>query len=69
MEIYKVCLEKRDDDGDVLTSDVVFESKNREETVQKAKEFRDENDYYFVTIETWDEENENLLETTLENQY
>ena len=40
----------RDDDGNVLTSDVVFESTNREESVQKAKEFRDEATIYDISL-------------------
>ncbi len=64
---YKVCIEMRDADGDVYNSDMVYETCKRELAVQKAKELRDI--YTTVVIETWDEENESLLDTTLENQY
>ncbi len=64
---YRVCIETRDDDGDVVNSDMVFETCKRKLAVDKAKELRDT--YGTVVIETWDEEGENLLDTTLENQY
>ncbi len=67
MLIYKVCIETRDNDGDVTNSDVCFETTDRDEAINKAKELRRR--YGTVTIETWDEENESLLDTTLEYQY
>ncbi len=64
---YKVCIEMRDADGDVINSDMVYETCNRDLAIKKARELRDT--YSTVVIETWDEENESLLDTTLENQY
>ncbi|ADL36069.1 hypothetical protein bpr_II130 (plasmid) [Butyrivibrio proteoclasticus B316] len=66
-DLYKVCIEDRDEDGDVTNSDVIFPTYDRNEAVQKAIEVRDS--HPFTVIETWDEENGSLLDTTLECQY
>ncbi len=67
MDIYKVCIETRDEDGDVLNSDVVFETEDRIKAIEEATNYRKQ--YGTVTIETWDTEEDCLVDTTLENQY
>ncbi len=71
MEIYKVCQEKRDDDNNVIDSEVIFISDTRERALEEARKYREENNYYKITIETWEKtlDDERLIETTLENQY
>ena len=64
---YTVAIEKRDENGDVLGSNIEFTTTDRNAAIERAKELR--NQYGTVVIETWDAEAENLLETTFENQY
>ena len=67
MNIYEVCVETRDADGDVINSDYVFRTINRDEAIEKAKELR--NKYGTVVIETWDAETDSLIDVTFEYQY
>ena len=69
MDTYKVCVEVRNSNGDVINSDTVFETNNRSEAVAKAIEYRKQ--YGTVVIETWtsNDEDESLSDTTFEYQY
>ena len=66
MNIYEVVIEERDDDGDVINSEYVFRTLNREEAIGKAREYRIK--YGTVVIETWADE-DSFIDVTLENQY
>ena len=66
VSIYKVCIEDRDSDGNVINSDVSFTTSDRDEAINVARNLR--NQYGTVVIETWDAEEDNLLDTTMENQ-
>ena len=67
MNIYRVCIEDRDKDGDVYNSDIVYETGDRAEAIEEATSLRKQ--YGTVVIETWDDEEDYLIDTTLENEY
>ena len=67
MNIYRVCIEDRDKDGDVYNSDMVYETSSRAEAIEEATSLRKQ--YGTVVIETWDDEEDYLIDTTFENEY
>ena len=67
MNYYHVCIEERDNDGNVKNSEDIFSTPDREQALLVARESRKR--YSTVVIETWDSENESLIDTTLEYQY
>lgn len=68
MLYYEICVETRDEEDNVLNSDYVYKTLNRDEALRKARELRDKYTDPIV-IETWDSETDSLYDTTLENQY
>lgn len=62
-----MCIETRDEYGDVINSDYVFRTINRSDAVEEARKLRSK--YGAVVIETWDAETDNLIDVTFENQY
>ena len=67
MNIYEVCIETRDEYGDVINSDYVFRTISRNDAIEKAIKLRSK--YGTVVIETWDAETDNLMDVTFENEY
>ena len=67
MNIYRVCIEDRDKDGDVYNSDMVYETGDRAEAIKEATSLRKQ--YGTVVIETWDDEEDYLIDTTFEYEY
>ena len=67
MNIYEVCIETRDEYEDVINSDYVYRTTNRNDAIEEARKLRSK--YGAVVIETWDAETDNLIDVTLENQY
>ena len=67
MNIYEVCIETRDEYEDVINSDYVYRTTNRNDAIEEARKLRSK--YGAVVIETWDAETDNLIDVTFENQY
>ena len=67
MDIYRVCIEDRDEEGNVYNSDMVYETGSRAKALEEATSLRKQ--YGTVVIETWDAEEDCLIATTFENEY
>ena len=65
--IYIVTIEERDEDGNIIDSSPEFSTSDRSIAIERAIKIRENNPT--TVIETWNDDETKLIETTLENEY